>query len=176
LQPVASVATGHCNHAASAGEGSENPVGRSGERLQGASKLVAVLTVGIVVISTAGRNLFLCSTKVVDEISETGWFTEDFTLAELKTLRARGSLPDLRVANTRFDGQFEIPTFEEILSLVHEVNEERNVSAEPRGLPQPKAIGIYPETKHPTYFDSIGLSLIVFCAGVPARHSARRSG
>ena len=57
------------------------------------------------------------TTKVIDGTAVTGWFTEDFTLAELKTLRARERIPDTRPANTRFDGQFEIPTFEEILSI-----------------------------------------------------------
>ena len=58
------------------------------------------------------------ATKVIDGTSITGWFTEDFTLAELKTLRARERIPDTRPGNARFNGQFEIPTFEEILSLV----------------------------------------------------------
>src|ERR1700677_2971585 len=49
------------------------------------------------------------TTKVIDGTSVTGWFTEDFTLAELKTLRARERIPDTRPGNTRFDGQFEIP-------------------------------------------------------------------
>ena len=59
----------------------------------------------------AGRR----TTKTIDGMCMTGWFTEDFTLAELKTLRARERIPEIRPANTRFDGQFEIPTFEEIL-------------------------------------------------------------
>ena len=61
------------------------------------------------------------TTKVIDGTAITGWFTEDFTLAELKTLRARERLPALRTANTRFDGQFEVPTFEEVLQLVARV-------------------------------------------------------
>src|SRR5262245_52951941 len=86
----------------------------------------------------AGRR----TTKVIDGVSVTGWFTEDFTLAELKTLRARERLPELRPANTVFDGQFEIPTLQEVITLARR-----------------KGVGIYPETKHPTYFDGIGLSL-----------------
>ena len=83
------------------------------------------------------------TTKVVDGVSITGWFTEDFTLAELKTLRAVERLPaSLRPGNHAFDGQFEIPTFQEVIDLA-----KRN------------HVGIYPETKHPSYFDSIGLSL-----------------
>jgi glycerophosphoryl diester phosphodiesterase len=82
------------------------------------------------------------ATKTVDGRPVTGWFTEDFTLSELKTLRAKERVPDLRPDNTAFDGLPEIPTFEEVvrLALAH-------------------GVGVYPETKHPTYFDSIGLSL-----------------
>jgi glycerophosphoryl diester phosphodiesterase len=82
------------------------------------------------------------TTKVVDGVSITGWFTEDFTLAELKTLRAKERLPDLRPANTVFDRRLEIPTFQEVVSLAKR-----------------EGVGIYPETKHPAYFDRIGLSL-----------------
>lgn len=85
------------------------------------------------------------ATKTIDGQEVTGWFTEDFTLAELKTLRARERLPKLR--STEYDGQFEIPTFEEILTLLAEVNKDRK-----------KPVGVYPETKHPSYFVSIGLS------------------
>ena len=91
------------------------------------------------------------TTKTIDGKSIEGWFTEDFTLAELKTLRARERLPELRAGNARFDGQFEIPTFDEILSMVRSVERMRGPS-EPR-------IGIYPETKHPSYFRSIDLPL-----------------
>jgi glycerophosphoryl diester phosphodiesterase len=82
------------------------------------------------------------TTKVIDGQSHTGWFTEDFTLAELRTLRAVERLPALRPANTAFNGVFQIPTLQEVIDLA-----KRN------------GVGIYPETKHPTYFDSIGLSL-----------------
>lgn len=99
------------------------------------------------------------TTKVIDGTSITGWFTEDFTLAELKTLRARERIPDIRPGNKRFDGQFEVPTFEEILSLVHGVQEQRDTHARQLGLPAPKHIGVYPETKHPTYFAGIGLPM-----------------
>ena len=88
----------------------------------------------------AGRK----ATKTIDGQQVTGWFTEDFTLAELKTLRARERLPKLR--STEYDGQFEIPTFEEILTLLAEVNKGRKTP-----------VGVYPETKHPSYFVSIGL-------------------
>ena len=80
--------------------------------------------------------------KVIDGAHIEGWFTEDFTLAELKTLRARERLPALRPANAAFDGQFEIPTFAEILALAARAG-----------------VGVYPETKHPSYFRSAGLPL-----------------
>src|SRR5262245_5804812 len=88
------------------------------------------------------------TTKVVDGRPVTGWFTEDFTLAELKTLRAKERLPGVRPANTRYDGRFEVPTFDEVLDLARQEGRRRGVT-----------IGVYPETKHPTYFDGIGLSL-----------------
>jgi glycerophosphoryl diester phosphodiesterase len=99
------------------------------------------------------------TTKVIDGHSITGWFTEDFTLAELKTLRARERIPDIRPSNTRFDGQFQIPTLEEILSLVRGVEEQRDTLARQLGQPAPRHIGVYPETKHPTYFAGIGLAM-----------------
>lgn len=86
------------------------------------------------------------TSKAIDGQTMTGWFTEDFTLAELKTLRAKERLPQLRKANMAFDGQFEIPTFEEILEL-----------AKAQSAKTGRTIGIYPETKHPSYFASIGL-------------------
>ena len=99
------------------------------------------------------------TTKVIDGSAVTGWFTEDFTLAELKTLRARERIPETRPDNTRFDGQFEVPTFEEILSLVHGVEEQRAARARQLGQPAPRRIGVYPETKHPTYFAGVGLPM-----------------
>jgi glycerophosphoryl diester phosphodiesterase len=99
------------------------------------------------------------TTKLIDGVSVTGWFTEDFTLAELKTLRARERIPALRPANARFDGQFEIPTLDEILDLVHGADVVRAHSARARHEPAPRRIGIYPETKHPSYFAGIGLAL-----------------
>ncbi|GAA1873604.1 esterase-like activity of phytase family protein [Myceligenerans crystallogenes] len=88
------------------------------------------------------------ATKTIDGAPITGWFTEDFTFAELRTLRAKERLPQVRVANTRFDGLYQVPTLDEVLDLA------RN-SRTCDGAP----VGVYPETKHPTYFDSIGLSL-----------------
>jgi glycerophosphoryl diester phosphodiesterase len=98
-------------------------------------------------------------TRTIDGTAVSGWFTEDFTLAELKTLRARERIPEIRPGNTRFDGQFQIPTFEEILALVHGVQEQRAAAAKQIGAPEPVPIGVYPETKHPSYFASIGLPM-----------------
>lgn len=91
------------------------------------------------------------TTKTIDGKPIEGWFTEDFTLAELKTLRARERLAQLRPGNVRFDGQFEIPTLDEILSMVRALERMRGAHA-PR-------IGVYPETKHPTYFRAINLPM-----------------
>ena len=110
------------------------------------------------------------TTKVIDGTPVTGWFTEDFTLAELKTLRARERIPDIRPGNTRFDGQFEIPTFEEILTLVHGVEEQREARAQQLGQPAPRRIGVYPETKHPTYFASAGLPMEELLVRTLERH------
>ncbi|MBX5462021.1 MAG: glycerophosphodiester phosphodiesterase [Steroidobacteraceae bacterium] len=97
--------------------------------------------------------------KVIDGVEREGWFTEDFTLAELKTLRARERIPDVRPANARFDGQFEIPTFDEVLALVRSLNEQRAAAAKQAGRPCPRSLGVYPETKHPSYFDRLGLPM-----------------
>lgn len=97
------------------------------------------------------------ATKRIDGREVTGWFTEDFTLAEIKTLRARERLPELRPGNTRYDGQFQIPTFEEVLELVATADRQRAEVARAAGLPAPPRIGVYPETKHPSYFAGLGL-------------------
>jgi glycerophosphoryl diester phosphodiesterase len=114
----------------------------------------------------AGRR----TTKTIDGIVHTGWFTEDFTLAELKMLRARERIPDIRPANTRFDGQFQIPTFEEICSLVAGVQQQRETAAKQLGLAAPRRIGVYPETKHPTYFQGLGLAMEELLVGTLHRH------
>jgi glycerophosphoryl diester phosphodiesterase len=88
------------------------------------------------------------TTKDVDGVPTTGWFAEDFTLAELKTLRAKERIPELRPQNTAYDGRFEVPTFQEVIDL------SRRLSWQLR-----RPIGIYPETKHPTYFRRQGLAL-----------------
>ena len=75
-----------------------------------------------------------------------GWFTEDFSLAELKTLRARERLPQLR--STRWDGQFQVPTLEEIVALAARESQARG-----------RMIGLVPEIKHPSHFAALGLAM-----------------
>ncbi len=84
----------------------------------------------------AGRR----TTKRIDGVEVTGWFTEDFTLAELRTLRARERIPALRPGNALFNGDEGIPTLVEIIALVR--------AAEAKG----RSVGLYMETKHPTFF------------------------
>lgn len=86
--------------------------------------------------------------KVIDGERLDGWFTEDFTLAELKTLRARERIPKLRPANTQYNDKFEIPTLTEIIALAASASRRTG-----------RTIGIYAETKHSSYFRSIGLPL-----------------
>ena len=81
-------------------------------------------------------------TKTIDGVTRTDWFTEDFTFARLRTLRTRERLPRLRPKNTAYDGVDPIPSLEEVLRLARDHH-----------------VGVYPETKHPTYFSSIGLPL-----------------
>ena len=88
-------------------------------------------------------------TQDVDGETMTGWFTEDFTLAEIKTLRARERLPALRPENCAFDGRFSVPTFEEIMRLAQSANRARAARSR---------IGVYPETKHPAHFQRLGLA------------------
>lgn len=92
----------------------------------------------------AGRR----ATRLIDNISTTGWFTEDFTLAELQTLRAKERIPLNRPANSAFDDQFLVPTFQAVMDL-----------AKAKTLATGRTIAIYPETKHPSYFKSINLPL-----------------
>jgi len=88
------------------------------------------------------------ATKVIDGETMTGWFTEDFTLAELKTLRAKERLPQVRPGNASFDRQFEIPTLAEVIALAKAASARTG-----------RVIGIYPETKHPSYFKVLGLPI-----------------
>lgn len=90
----------------------------------------------------------LKTTKIIDGEIKTGWFTEDFTLAELKTLTAKERIPQIRPQNVAYNGIYPIPTLQEIINLAKRKTLETN-----------RIIGIYPETKHPTYFKSIDLPL-----------------
>ena len=83
--------------------------------------------------------------KTIDGKPVTGWFSEDFTLAEIKTLRTRERL-DFR--SRAYDGRFPIPTFDEVIELAQRLGAEHG-----------RPVGVYPETKHPTYFRGIGLPL-----------------
>jgi glycerophosphoryl diester phosphodiesterase len=100
------------------------------------------------------------TTKTVDGQAVTGWFTEDFTLAEIKTLRANERLA---FRSHAYDGQFAIPTFDEVIELAERLGRELN-----------RPIGVYPETKHPTYFRKIGLPLEEKLIASLAKHGWNR--
>ncbi|WP_337062543.1 glycerophosphodiester phosphodiesterase [Kineococcus sp. G2] len=105
------------------------------------------------------------ATKTIDGVELTGWFTEDFTLAELKTLRAEERLPELRQESTIFDGAYEVPTFEEVLDERERLSEELG-----------REIGVIPEIKHSTYFESIGLPMEAKVVEALAEHGLNRPG
>ncbi|CAM5619661.1 glycerophosphodiester phosphodiesterase OS=Streptomyces glaucescens OX=1907 GN=SGLAU_06420 PE=3 SV=1 [Streptomyces glaucescens] len=107
----------------------------------------------------AGRR----TTKTLDGVPTTGWFTEDFTLAELKTLRAKERIPANRPHNTLYDGRWEIPTFEEVLRWQEEQTRRRG-----------RQVWIYPELKHPTYFRKLGLGLEERVAKALRRHGRHK--
>jgi glycerophosphoryl diester phosphodiesterase len=94
--------------------------------------------------------------KAIDGKAVPGWFSEDFTLAEIKTLRARERLP---FRDHSHDGRYEVPTLEEILALARRAGAERG-----------RAVGVYPETKHPSYFRGIGLPLEEPLLAILERH------
>jgi glycerophosphoryl diester phosphodiesterase len=101
------------------------------------------------------------TTRLLDGVQTTDWFSDDFTLQELKTLRARERLPHLRRSSAAYDGKFEIPTLQEIIDLVKRA---------------PRPVGIYPETKHPLDFDERGLSLEEPLVAVLASNGYRGAG
>ena len=86
------------------------------------------------------------TTKKLDGVDVTGWFTEDFTLAELRTLRAKERLATVRQRNTIYDGLYQVPTYEEVLRLRERLSKKYR-----------RTIGIIPEIKHSTYFHDKGL-------------------
>jgi glycerophosphoryl diester phosphodiesterase len=102
------------------------------------------------------------TTKTVDGQAITGWFTEDFTLAEIRTLRAKERLP---FRSHAYDGQFAIATFDQVIELAQQLGRELN-----------RPIGVYPETKHPTYFRNIGLPLEEKLIASLAKHEWNRKG
>ncbi|UCM86857.1 glycerophosphodiester phosphodiesterase [Streptomyces marincola] len=104
------------------------------------------------------------TTKTVDGQELTGWFTEDFTLRELKTLRAVERIPEQRPNNTLYDGRWAVPTFEEVLDWAAEQGRERG-----------RPVWLYTETKHPTYFRSLGLGLEEPLARLLRRHRLHRA-
>ncbi len=99
-------------------------------------------------IATRPEFAALKATKTIDGTAITGWFTEDLTLAQLKTLRAVERIPAIRPGNVAFNGQFQVPTLQEVIDL-----------AKSKAIEKGRTIGVYPETKHPTYFKSINLPL-----------------
>ncbi|HEX4854046.1 MAG TPA: glycerophosphodiester phosphodiesterase family protein [Arenimonas sp.] len=99
--------------------------------------------------------------KQVDGAWVEDWFTEDFTLAELKTLRAIERLPALR--STEWDGRFDVPTFDEIIALAAAESAKRG-----------RDIGLVPEIKHPTYFAGLGLAMEQPLLDVLAAHDYTR--
>ena len=101
------------------------------------------------------------TTKTIDGQPVTGWFSEDFTLAEIRTLRAKERLP---FRSHERDGVYPIPTFDEVLALADATSKEVG-----------RTIGVYPETKHPTYFRSIGLAIEPPMLETLARHGKRDS-
>jgi len=88
------------------------------------------------------------TTRIIDGVETTGWFTEDFTLAELKTLKARERLPAFRPGSAAFDGQEPILTFDEVVAIAQEASTRTG-----------RTIAVAPELKHPTYFARIGLPM-----------------
>jgi glycerophosphoryl diester phosphodiesterase len=84
-------------------------------------------------------------TAIVDGVEEEGWFASDFTLAEIKTLRA---VQPLAERSQRYNGKFQIPTLAEVIALAKRESRKRD-----------RRIGVYPETKHPTYHKGLGLPL-----------------
>ncbi len=104
-------------------------------------------------------------TKFVDGVPYSGWFTEDLTLEEIKTLRVRERLPQLRPQNIRLAHSEQILTFDEVLTIAEEASRARD-----------EPIGVYVETKHPTYFASIGLDLNDLLIADLERRGVNRAG
>lgn len=104
------------------------------------------------------------TTRTIDGKPVTGWFSEDFTLAEIRTLRARERIPRERPRNAAYDDRYPIPTLQEVIAL-----------ARSKSAALGRTIGIYPETKHPSYFASIGLPLEPPLLAALAEHGWNRA-
>ncbi|HEY3812373.1 MAG TPA: glycerophosphodiester phosphodiesterase family protein [Caulobacteraceae bacterium] len=102
--------------------------------------------------------------KTIDGPQVEGWFAEDFTLAELKTLRCRERLPDLRPQNTRWDTLDDILTLEELIGIVRDATQQRG-----------RPVGLYVEMKHPAYFATLGYSMPDALADVLRKHDLDRA-
>lgn len=101
------------------------------------------------------------TTKVIDGVPFAGWFTEDFTLSELQSLHCRERLPQLRFHNVELDGVLPVITFDEVLTIARSADE---------------TVGVYVETKHPSYFTGIGLDLDDLLLDSLERHGLNRRG
>ena len=102
-------------------------------------------------------------TKTIDGVKQEGWFVEDFTLDEIKRLRAIERLPQVRVANTAFDGQYQIPTLDEVIEVV-------SAEAQATG----RVIGLVPELKHSSHHHSVGLNVEELLVKTLESHSYSR--
>ncbi|MGN6200594.1 glycerophosphodiester phosphodiesterase family protein [Humibacter sp.] len=90
----------------------------------------------------------LRTTKVVDGVKRTGWFTEDFTWAQLSTLRCIERLPEVRQASSTFDGRYPVMRLSDLFELVDRQSERTG-----------RSLGLVVEIKHATYFENLGLPL-----------------
>src|SRR3954468_18545808 len=105
------------------------------------------------------------TTKLLDGVPTTGWFTEDFTLAELKTLRAKERIPDIRQENTIWNGRLQVPTFQEVIDLSKRLSRELG-----------RELGIYPEAQQPTHSRKQGLPLEPRLVATLNRNGLNRPG
>lgn len=103
-------------------------------------------------------------TKRIDGKDILGWFTEDFTLAELKSLRARERMPAVRQRNTIYDNRYQIPEFDDVINLVKRKEAQLH-----------RRIGLYPEAKHPSYFARINLPTEQTIVDTLKRHGYEKS-
>jgi glycerophosphoryl diester phosphodiesterase len=104
------------------------------------------------------------TTKLLDGVSTTGWFTEDFSEGELKKLRVKERIPDVRKANTRYDRKYQVPTFEEVLRLRDRLSKSTG-----------RTIGVIPEIKHSTFFHAAGLNPESAVMEAVQRHGLNRT-